>query len=415
MNNIKEQCEQFLRYKFEYYILNKPSISDVAFDKFEATLRSTGDKLALEVVDLTDFPSLEVIKSLGLDINKIAPEQKVKRDENYYKHWTKMLSISKLQVNDEENIPYKELESFLGKRKSDKYECSCKYDGNSMSLMYIDGVLNQALTRGDGVEGLDRVKKMKLIVPNNISLNTGKIEIRGEVVISREVWKNKYFNPEELSNERNFVGGAISKETFNVEEINDLVFVAYSLVKVNENDSIEYIENTMKVLEELGFNKNHKPFLRTIKDSSDFEKMYFEFKEYRKSCEFLLDGIVIKYPENMRLKMPSKTKYPAWSLAIKFESQFAETILEDYEWKQGKTGEFCPVGLLKEVELGGTMNKRASCHNMSFIITNGCFPGCVVKIRKAGEIINQVVEVVKKSPNHDEYVKQFEDFMKKSK
>ncbi len=409
---IKEQCELFLRYKFEYYILNKPTISDSIFDKFESALRSTGDSLALEVVDLTDFPTFEVIKKLGLDIDKIAPEQKVKNDEKYHKHWTMMLSIAKLQVNDEENIPYTELDRFLSKRKTERYECSCKYDGNSMSLMYDNGVLIQALTRGHGDEGKDRTKKMKLLVPNRISI-TGKVEVRGEVVISKKVWKDKYYDEENLSNERNFVGGALNKEDYNVEEINDLVFVAYSLVSVE--DKITYIDNTMNVLEELGFNKKHKPFLSYIKDSSEFEKMYFEFKEYRENCEFLLDGIVIKYPENARTKMISKTKYPAWSLAIKFESQFAETLLQEFEWSNSKTGEFCPIALLEPVELGGTMNRRASCHNLSFIIKNGCFPGCIVKIRKAGEIINQVVEIVKKSPNHDEYMKQFEDFIKQSK
>jgi len=407
---IKEKCEKYLRYKFEYYILNKPTISDVSFDKFESELRNTNDPLALAIVDLTDFPSLDLIKKLGLNIDKIAPEQKVKNDEKYYKHWTPMLSISKLQVNDVENIPYEELNRFLSKRKVDKlFECSCKYDGNSMSLMYVDGILNQALTRGHGDEGKDRTKKMKLIIPNKISLN-GNVEIRGEVVISKKVWKDKYYDQENLSNERNFVGGALSKEDYNVEEISDLVFVAYSLVLVEEN-KITYVDNTMSVLENLGFNRNHKPFLSYIKDSSDFEKMYFEFKEYREKCEFLLDGIVIKYPENVRVKMPSKTKYPAWSLAVKFESVFAETTLNDYVWSMGKTGEFTPVALLEPVELGGTMNRRASCHDLSFIIKHGCFPGCIVKIRKAGEIINQVVEVVKKSPDHDYYMKEFEDFM----
>jgi DNA ligase (NAD+) len=404
--NIKEQCEKYLRYKYEYYILCKPTISDIQFDRFEKELRSTNDTLALEVVDMTDFPSLEDIIRLGFDLEKIAPEQKIKRDETKYNHWTKMQSISKLQVNDEQNIPYKELKSFLGKKKSEYYECSCKYDGNSMDLMYDNGKLIQALTRGDGIKGLDRTKKIRLIVPNYINM-MGKIEIRGEIVVKKDLWKKKYFVEGEVSNERNWVAGAISKEDFDFTEIHDLVFVAYSLVRI---EPLEYIENTMKVLKDMGFNKTHEPFLRHIKNSDDFEKMYFEFKEYRKNCEFLLDGIVIKYPENMRLKMPSRTKYPAWSLAIKFESEFAETPLLDYEWSQGKNGEFCPIGLLKEVELGGTMNKRASCHNMSFIINNGCFPGCIVKIRKAGEIINQVVEVIKKSPNHDEYMKQFENF-----
>lgn len=416
MNSIKEKCELFLRYKYEYYILAKPTVSDMVFDAFEKELRDTNDPLALEVVDLTDFPSVEVIKNLGFNIEKIAPEQKIKSVETKYKHWSPMQSISKLQINDIENIPYSELNRFLSKIKVEYFECTPKYDGNAMSLMYEDGKLVKALTRGDGLVGLDKILKMKLLVPNYIDIK-GKVEIRGENVISKDLFQKKYsksvLGEDGAANERNYVAGVISKDNINITEITELSFVAYSLVKINE-DGNEYVENTMDKLDELGFNKNHKPFIYKIKSSKDFQKMYFSFKKYREVCDFLLDGIVVKYPENVRNKLKSKTKYPAWSLALKFESEFAETTLLEYEWTQGKNNEFTPVAILEEVELGGTMNRRASCHNLSYIIKHGCFPGCVVKIRKAGEIINQVVDVVKKSSHHEYYMNEFNQFMKSS-
>lgn len=409
MHNIKEQCELFIKYKYEYYILNAPTVSDEIFDILEDDLRKTNDVLAMSVVDIIDFPSYDKIKQLGLNINNIAPCVKIKSDDVKYKHWTKMRSIAKLQVNDETNIPYNKINLFLNRRTSSCYECSCKYDGNAISLMYVDGILMYALTRGDGEEGLDRIMKMKLIVPNKISLK-GEVEIRGEVCVDRNIWKEKYYDEENVSNERNFVGGILAKDLFNVEEINDLTFVAYSLVGGGVN--AEYVNDSMSKLKELGFNANHDPFIRYIKNSNDFDKMYFDFKEYRQNCNFLLDGIVIKFPENLRGGMISKTKYPAWSLAIKFKSVYAETVLEEFVWSQGKNNKFTPIAILSEVELGGTMNTRASCHNLSYVIKHGAFPGCIVKIRKAGEIINQVVEVVEKSPDHDAYVEMFEDFYK---
>lgn len=405
---IKERCELFLRYKYEYYILNQPTVSDIYFDKYEAELRATNDPLALVVVDITDFPSLEVITLLGLDVDKIAPEQKVKRDETKYKHWTKMLSITKLQVNDEENIPYKEIDNFLNKKKVDYYECSCKYDGNSMDLLYLDGELSQALTRGDGEQGLDRYKKMKLIVPNRIPMK-GRVEIRGEVVVSRKIWKEKYFIEGEVSNERNWVGGAISKEDFNFREINDLVFVAYSLVKM---DPLEYVADTMNVLKSMGFNKNHEPFLRHIKTSADFEKMYFDFKEYRENCEFLLDGIVIKYPENVRLKMPTKTKYPAWSLAVKFESVEVETKIIDIEWTLGKNGDFNAVAILEPVELLGTIVKRANLASLGLIYQKKTYIGAIVSLKKSGEIIPMITGIVEPSEFEKQYDEEIENFIK---
>lgn len=406
--NIKQNCEKYLRYKYEYYILGKPSISDYEFDVFEKELKATGDKLALEVTDIVDFPNLETILGLGLDIKNIAPIEKIKRDETKYKHWTPMLSIKKLQVNDEKNIPYNALNLFMNKKKADYYLCSCKYDGNAMDLMYNDGKIEKALTRGDGVVGLDRLNKVKHIVPNHINI-MGKVQIRGEIVINRHTWKKKYYNDKEVSNERNFVAGALSTETFNFETIKDLSFIAFSLVLIDENKEMD---NTMDILKSLGFNSNHEPFLRSIKDSTEFEKMYFDFKEYRKNCEFLLDGIVIKYPEHMRIQMGSNNKYPTWALAVKFESTEVETEILEYEWSYGKDGVMSPIALIKEVELGGTMNRRASCHNLSWIMKNYAFPGSIVMIRKAGEIINQVTEVVELSPYHDQYMKEYQDYLK---
>ena len=404
--NKKQLEEIFLRAKYEYYILSKPTMLDSDFDKLEKELRD----MESEVVDLVDFPDQEYIKSMGYDLEKICPEQKVKRNEVKIKHWTPMLSIKKLQINDEKNIPYNELNLFLKKEKCDIYELSPKFDGNSMDICYIDGNIVSAISRGNGIEGVDKLHKMRLLVPNRINIK-GKIEVRGEVLIPRKIYQEKYIVDGEVSNERSCVGGLLNKEDVNFEEIHDLVFVAYSLVSIS-NDKIEYIENTIQTLEELGFNKKHKPFIKYMKDSSEFEKLYFEFKEYRENCEFLLDGIVIKFKENLRSKMISKTKYPAWSLAIKFLANEASTIIENIIWTQSKEGYFCPIAILKEVELGGTMNRRASLHNLGFIIEHSAYPGCVVSIRKAGEIINQVVAVLEKSPNNAEYIKEFNDFMK---
>ena len=202
-----------------------------------------------------------------------------------------------------------------------------------------------------------------------------------------------------------------TKDDFNYEQINDLTFIAFSLNIISENGN-EYVENTMKELEKLGFNKKHKPFITKIHSSDDFEKLYFDYKEYRKNCEFLLDGIVVKYPENLRNDLGDNGKYPKSLLAIKFKPDAVITTVLSYEFSLGKDGNLTPIVNMVPVELGGTMISKASASNLGKIKEKGIYPGCQVELVKFGEIIPGIVRVVEKSPQHNEYEKYINDFIK---
>jgi len=409
--SIKEQCEQYLKYKYEYYIVGESSISDYEFDVFEKDLISTNDTLALKVTDLVDFPSLDKIKELGLDITNIAPNYKVKRDDTDYPHSSPMLSTQKIQVNDEDNLPIGDVNLFFNRRTSPYYECGPKYDGNGLEGLYEDGKLIRILTRGDEQFGKDKTKKLSILFPSTISMK-GRIEVRGEVVVNEKYWQENFSrnDPENPDNARNWLAGIISKENYYINELDALVFVAFSMVDVT-SDKPKYIENEIIELEKNGFNKNHKPFMKKISGIDDFETMYHEYKQYREECEFMLDGIVIKYPENLRSKLGANNKYPKWSVAIKFIPELVSTKILSISWTLGKDGHLTPIAELEPVELLGTMVRRASLANLGNIQRRGAYPGAVVSLRKAGEIIPQVLEILEKSTEHDLYEKELNRYI----
>lgn len=410
--NIKNLCEKYLRYKYEYYIVGEQTISDYEFDIFEKDLIQTKDKLALQVTDIVDFPSLEKIKELGLDIKNIAPDIKVKRDDNDYQHSTPMLSTQKIQVNDENNLPLHDVKLFFDRLQSSTYyECSPKYDGNGLEALYSNGKLKKILTRGDEKYGKDKTKKLSLLFPSRIDV-LGEIEVRGEVVVNKNLWEKKFSKNdiENPDNARNWVAGIISKENYNIEELNSLVFVAFSMVEVIDGKS-KYIDDEISVLEKNGFNKNHKPFIMKIKNISDFESMYFKYKEYRKTCEFMLDGIVIKYPENLRTKLGTNNKYPKWSVAIKFIPEVVSTKILSISWSLGKDGHLTPIADLEPIELLGTMVRKANLANLGNIQRRGAYPGSIVSLKKSGEIIPMIIDVLIKSADHDKYEQEINDFI----
>lgn len=414
---IKSLCEQYLRHKYLYYIKNEPEIEDYEFDEFEQELRDLNIPLINDVLELVDFPSIDEIKELKLDPKNIVDQNF--KDIVKYPHLTPMLSTEKIKVEQGDKMPWNALKLFFSRLNVKEWTCELKYDGNGIEYLYNhDGTLRQCLTRGNKTRGLDKTLNLKHIAPQKLNveildIKEGEtIEVRGEVVIDRFLWKQKYSKNDPLKpdNARNYVGGVINNESFNLQQLNDLVYVAYSLVIVDANGSKRYIPKTLQVLESLGFNQKYKPNEITIHSIDEFEAMYFEYKKIRETHQFLLDGIVIKYPEINRNKMGETSHHPKWCCAIKFPPTIVKTTLRDYEWTLSKLGELKPVALLEPVELDGVMVRRASAHNLGYIINKKLFPGSVVKIAKRGEIIPQIVDIESISEDADKYLEYYENF-----
>jgi len=251
-----------------------------------------------------------------------------------------------------------------------------KLDGACVSLLYKEGYLTQALTRGDGIVGVDITDKIfsSDIVPNeceNISLEWNPddtwVQVTGEVVA-----------PKSKQNSRNYAAGALNLKD-NKEFISrDLTFVAYDVKWDNPpSGRTEWTyENDMDMLTIFGFN--------TVIDS-----------EWQ---EFPHDGRVFRINNTQEFeKMGYTSHHPRGAFALKQQQETKQTILKDVEWQVGKSGQVSPVAILEPVNIGGAIVRRATLHNIAFIEDLGLEIGCEVEIIRSGEIIPRIVGVIPKN------------------
>ena len=186
---MKDKEVLYLKWKVAYY-KGETLVSDITFDTLENELKNLGSQF----VNIVDAPNKREIKNLNYftaaEITEIFGKDDNDRKERFT-HLSPMLSLQKIQIENEDSKPYHDIELFLSRTNSDTYESTSKYDGNSLEIIYKDGILFRALTRGNKSEGIDKTHKIKEIVPNTININ-GTIEVRGELIIETDIWKEKY-------------------------------------------------------------------------------------------------------------------------------------------------------------------------------------------------------------------------------
>lgn len=393
----------YLKWKYLYYN-GQTEVSDATFDKLEDELRSMGSLVVL----IKDSPNFEILKKYNLLDELTVGERGIR-----FSHEHPMLSLRKFQVTmdtlEKELFPL-DIVNFFTKVNGAVVNCTPKYDGNSMELIYVKGVLTQALTRGNEFGGLDRTEAMKIVVPNKIySRGFEKITIRGEVIIPTELWTEKYSNPNKVDNPRNWLAGIIGTDDINIDIMKDIDFIGYHII-INDNGNIIKPTDQLGTIATFGFQEVFN--LNTTNYTDFFTNVYPKFKDYRATSKYALDGIVLSFSANHWDSLGVNNHHPHWACAVKFPPNRVETYLIDILWKLGKDGEYTPVGLFKAVELDGTIVKHASLHNLGWIIDNKVYPGCKVEIAKKGEIIPQVLRVINKSIEDDLYVKYIDNFIK---
>lgn len=362
--------ELYLKAKKAYY-LGEPILSDTEFDYLENELKESGQ--------------LKDIQQVGFhDENRNAK----------FKHPTRMLSLSKFQADGNDNPCFIEVNKWLSKRSQSKiYEATPKFDGNAVNIIYRNGKLDAILSRGDGDAGRDYTEKLINNVPNKIKTKHKIVEVRGEVVIPIDKfnqYNEKYDN--EYKNERNFVAGILNRDVDETGIISEFVFMAVE-AKAIENSEVVYLPT--EILSKFGF--NHKYSLYTIYfQKNEFIETYQKMLHHRKvDCPFRLDGFVIKTDINTRRELGENDHDPEWAVAIKFPPEEAVTKVIDIEWNFGKTGNLTPVAILEPTLLDGTTVQRASVHNLGWLIEKDCLPGTTVTIAKKGDIIPQIINILK--------------------
>lgn len=340
----------------EAYYSGSPIMSDEEFDDLEQELRESGD----------------LVEEVG-----------AKDKDAKYPHPTRMLSLSKFQADKKTGkAPTEEAMQWMAKVGVSKFEVTYKYDGNAANIIYENGKLKMALSRGDGKYGRDITSKLIGKAPETVPYDD-ILEVRGEVIMMSEVFDTKYAR--EYANPRNLVAGLLGRD--DSKPLEDVVFVAYDAKHDGDYLSLDDICA-------LGFNSEYVPPSREfvpLKDSFDdlFDIMVIE----RENSAFPLDGFVLKVPVDERYKFKENDHDPDWAKAIKFKPEGVVTAVEDIEWSMGKTGEYTPIACLKPVDLDGSVVRRACLYNAGYVSSYGIEKGTRVRIVKSGDIIPQIIEV----------------------
>ncbi|MDR0789617.1 MAG: NAD-dependent DNA ligase LigA [Bacteroidales bacterium] len=385
------------QYNYQYYVLDNPSISDMEFD----TLLKELEKLENEHPQYKS-PSSPTQRVGGQPLNNFSQVT----------HRYPMLSLGNTYSKEEIVDFVQRAEQMLGKEGLE-WVCELKYDGLAISLNYINGILSQATTRGNGIVGDDVTQNIKTIKTIPLQLQgddyPADFEIRGEVIFPHKAFeefnKIRVENGEEpFANPRNAASGSI--KLLNPQEVAKRKLDCFLYFLLCEEDqrlsSVTHYEK-LQMAKRWGFN-----IPRYLAIASNIEQI-MDFIEYwdmqRKELPFDIDGIVIKLNDTTLWNaLGSTAKSPRWATAFKFKAERVSSTLESVEYQVGRTGVVTPVANFTPVWLGGTWVKRASLHNADQISKLGIRIGDEVLIEKGGEIIPKIVEVKHREGNeHKEF------------
>jgi DNA ligase (NAD+) len=378
---IDQLTEELKRHSYLYYVLATPVISDRDFDaklKELETLENEHPQFRHN-----DSPTKEV----GSDITK---------DFETVKHDFPMLSLG----NTYSETELLEFDSRIRKDLGDDFEYTCelKIDGLAIGIIYENGKLLRAVTRGDGVQGDDvtvNVKTMRA-VPHDLKGDfPERFEIRGEIFMHRKAFDRLNAEREEIglapfANPRNCASGTIKMQESAEVAKRPLDLLLYQLI-ADERVYSEHYENLVKA-KSWGL-----PVSENMKKCKTFEEVmtYIQIWETkRRELSFDIDGVVIKVNALSQQKdLASTAKSPRWAIAYKFETERAETKLVSIDYQVGRTGAVTPVANLEPVQLLGTTVKRASLHNQDVMQELDVRIGDSVYVEKGGEIIPKIVGV----------------------
>ena len=379
---VKELTDLLEKYNYEYYVLDNPSVSDAEFDRLMQELMLIEEQ----------HPELK---------SNVSPTQRVGgqvvSEFKKIPHKRMMLSLANAFNEDDLYDFDRKVREATG-LKNIKYMAELKIDGLGMSLIYHDKLL-YAVTRGDGVVGEDVTSNVITIhsIPLQINLDAD-FEIRGEVYMPKkslqELNQKRKENHEPLfANARNAAAGSIRNLDSKVAASRKLEAFWYYFVNASDFN-IRFHSDALNYCDKLGFRTNKERRLcNGIEEVLDYIK---EYTKKRSSLDYDIDGIVIKV-DDMSLydKLGYTSKTPRWAIAYKFPPEEVLTKLEDIIFTVGRTGKITPNAVLSPVRVAGSLVQRATLHNEDFIKDKSLMIGDYVYLRKAGDVIPEVVKVDK--------------------
>lgn len=364
-----------------YYILNSPIISDMEFDQKMAELQGLEERHP-ELFD-PNSPTQRV----GSDIN-VAFEQ--------VRHQRPMLSLGNTYSRQEVEAFYNRVCGDAG-RKLD-ISCELKFDGTSISLIYENGKLQRAATRGDGTVGDDVTRNVRTIPTVPLQLTgdyPAHLEMRGEILMPREGFEelNRLradIGEPPFANPRNAAAGSLKLQNSSMAAERPLICTLYYVL----TDDVSFATHTesLEAAKKWGFVIS--PNYRLCHSIEDIFAFIDEWGEKRHTLPYDTDGIVLKVNDlRMQTELGLTAKSPRWAVAYKFKAEQAHSRLRNVTYQVGRTGVVTPVANMDPVPLAGTIVKRASLHNVDIINGLGLHINDIVVIEKGGEIIPKIVGI----------------------
>lgn len=390
-DNVKEEIDR-LRSEIEYhnkkyYDEDEPEISDYEYDKLTQRLKKLEKEHPEYVTD--DSPTRKVGGHSKNIFNQVTHDVQMQSLQDVFSFDDVKDFVFKMQREYGENI---------------EFTVETKIDGLSVSLEYENGKFVRGSTRGDGFIGEDVTENLKMVdgIPDSL-ITKDTFEVRGEVYLPRKEFESINEKLEEsgkqiLSNPRNAAAGTLRQLDPKLVRARNLSIFVFNLQKgkkfSNHSESIEYIKNTgIKTIE----------YIKVCVGINEVLAAIEEIGKKRDSLPYDIDGAVVKINDlKLREEAGSTVKVPKWAVAYKYPPEQKETKLLDIKVQVGRTGQVTPMAILEPVRLAGSVISKTTLHNFDYIKTKDIKIGDTVVIQKAGDVIPEVINVVKSKRTGDE-------------
>ena len=388
-----ELVEKTSYYAKKYYEEDKPEISDFEYDM-----------MMLELKDLEKkFPELVKKESYTQHVGG-----NVKSGFSKVEHEIPLLSMQDIFSIEEieEYVNKIQKQAVEEKIENKNFVVETKIDGLTASLEYKNGIFVRGSTRGNGLVGEDVTQNLKTIknIPQKLTENVD-ITVRGEVFISSKEFEEMNSKREEegletFANARNAAAGSLRQLDSNITKNRPLDIYVYNIQKIEGKEIFSHYE-ALKYLQKLGFNIN--PIKILCKNLDEVKKAIKEIENKRNSLTFGIDGAVIKVDDlKYREILGATAKNPRWQIAYKYPPEQKETKLLDIVCNVGRTGVITPLAILDPVQVAGSTISKTTLHNEDFIKEKNLKIGDTVVIQKAGDVIPEIVKVVKEKRTGEE-------------
>ena len=379
-HRITELINEIRDHQFKYYVLDQPTISDAEFDALLRELQNLEDK----------NPELREADSPTQHVGGGFSTQFEQRD-----HIEKMMSLDNVFDSDELSQWFDRVEKEIAKPQ---YLCEVKVDGLAINLTYENGVLVRGLTRGNGVTGEDVTLNVKTIknLPHQLQGKTIPtiIEVRGEVFFPIQAFNELNESLEEagkqiFANPRNGAAGSLRQKDPRVTASRPLSVVVHG-VGAREGIDFESQSGAYEKLKALGLPTSDR--FRVCGSRAEVEKFIQFYADHRHDVEHEIDGVVIKVDSlSQQQQLGFTSRAPKWAIAYKYPPEEVTTVLLDIKVSVGRTGRVTPFAYMEPVKVAGSTVTNATLHNAEEIVRKGVLIGDTVVIRKAGDVIPEVL------------------------